>query len=67
LNCFLQDQLFTLSRCSQQADITVLHSAEFAHLYPQTVFTFSPWADRTVKYFQGELVRAHYEAFTKFH
>jgi hypothetical protein len=48
-------------------DIPVLHSTEVAHLYLQVVFPFLPQADRTLKHFQGELARAHYEAFTKFY
>jgi hypothetical protein len=48
-------------------DILVLHSTEVAHIYPQDVFPLSPRVDRTLKHFQGELARAHYEAFTKFY
>jgi hypothetical protein len=48
-------------------DIPILHSAEVVHLYPQDVFSFLPLVDRTLKYFQGELARAHYEAFPKSH
>jgi hypothetical protein len=48
-------------------DIPILHYAEVAHLDPQDVFYLSPRVDRTLKHFQGELVRVHCEAFPKFH
>jgi hypothetical protein len=49
------------------ADIAILHSVEVVHLYRQVMFPFSPRVDWTLKHFKGELARAHYETFTKFH
>jgi hypothetical protein len=48
-------------------DIPVLHSVEVVHLYPQDMYPLLPRVDRTLKHLQGELARAHYEAFPKFH
>jgi hypothetical protein len=36
------------------ADISVLHSAEVAHLYPQYVFPLSPRVDWIFKHYQDE-------------
>jgi hypothetical protein len=47
-------------------DIPVLHSIEvvpFAH----KSFSLLHRVVRTLKHFQGELARVHYESFTKFH
>jgi hypothetical protein len=48
-------------------DIPILRSIDIAHIYPQVVFPFLPRVVRTLKHFQGELAKAHYKAFPKFH
>jgi hypothetical protein len=35
-------------------DISVLHSAEVAHLYPQVVIPYLPRVAQTLKHYQGE-------------
>jgi hypothetical protein len=59
--------MFELLLIVSTTDVPVLQSTEVAHLYPQDVFSFLHRVDRTLKHFQGELVRAHCEAFTKVH
>jgi hypothetical protein len=48
-------------------DIPVLHFTEVAHIYLQVVIPYLSRTAQTLKHYQGELARAHYEDFTKFH
>jgi hypothetical protein len=47
-------------------DISVLHSLEMAHLYPQVVIPMCHGVMNPIHLFQGGGAECHYEAFPKF-